>query len=69
LDRDRENRNSALDWYISWIRGRNKDSLEKASRIWNTQRRSILSVLRRQPRQFMHSDSQAQVSSADEQWR
>jgi len=47
LDRDGDDRNSALDWYITWVRGRNKDSREKASRILNTQRRSILGVLRR----------------------
>jgi hypothetical protein len=36
LDRDGDDRNSSLDCYIAWVRGRNKDSRVEASRIWNT---------------------------------
>jgi len=33
LDRDGDDRNSALDCYITWVSGCNKDSRETASRV------------------------------------
>lgn len=33
LDKDGNDRNSILDYYIAWISGCNKDSREKANRI------------------------------------